>query len=86
MHTRYESDVDYGGYLVVALSQSGATPEIVQTAARMRRTGAVVVGITNEPGSPLTEVSDLTLLTEAGPSSRFPRPRRSPPRCSPLLR
>lgn len=72
VHTRYESDVDYGGYLVVALSQSGATPEIVETSARARRSGAVVVGITNEPGSPLTEVSDLTLLTEAGPELAVP--------------
>lgn len=72
VHTRYEADVDYSGYLVVALSQSGATPEIVETAARMRRSGAVVVGVTNEPGSPLTEAGDLTLLTEAGPELAVP--------------
>jgi glucosamine--fructose-6-phosphate aminotransferase (isomerizing) len=72
VHTRYEADVDYGGYLVVALSQSGATPEIVETAGRTRRSGAVVVGITNEPGSPLTAVSDLTLLTGAGPELAVP--------------
>ena len=72
VHTRYEADVDYSGYLVVALSQSGATPEIVDTAARMRRAGAVVVGITNEQGSPLTRASDLTLLTEAGPELAVP--------------
>lgn len=72
IHTRYEADVDYSGYLVVALSQSGATPEIVETAAHMRRSGAVVVGITNEAGSPLTEVGDLTLLTEAGSELAVP--------------
>jgi glutamine---fructose-6-phosphate transaminase (isomerizing) len=72
VHTRYEADVDYSGYLAVALSQSGATPEIVETAARMRRSGAVVVGITNEPGSPLTQVCDLTLLTDAGPELAVP--------------
>ena len=72
IHTRYEADVDYSGYLAVALSQSGATPEIVETAARMRRSGAVVVGITNEAGSPLTQVSNLTLLTDAGPELAVP--------------
>jgi glucosamine--fructose-6-phosphate aminotransferase (isomerizing) len=72
VHTRYEADVDYSGYLVVALSQSGATPEIVDTAARMRRAGAVVVGITNEAGSQLTQVADLNLLTEAGPELAVP--------------
>ena len=72
VHTRYQADVDYAGYLVVALSQSGATPEIVETAARMGRAGAVVIGITNEAGSPLTQASDLTLLTEAGPELAVP--------------
>ena len=64
--------MDYSGYLTVALSQSGATPEIVETAARMRRSGAVVVGVTNEPGSPLTQVCDLTLLTDACPELAVP--------------
>ena len=72
VHTRYEADVDYSGYLAVALSQSGATPEVVDTAARMRRAGAVVVGITNEAASPLTGVCDLTLLTEAGAELAVP--------------
>ena len=27
LHTAYRADVDYGGYLAVALSQSGATPK-----------------------------------------------------------
>src|ERR1700722_14464178 len=72
VHTRYQADVDYAGYLVVALSQSGATPELVQMAASMRQAGAVVIGIANEPGSPLTQVCDLTLLTEAGPELAVP--------------
>ena len=72
VHTRYQADVDYRGYLAVALSQSGATPEVVQTAAAMRAAGAVVVGVTNEAGSPLTEVCELTLLTDAGPELAVP--------------
>jgi len=72
VHTRYAADVDYSGYLAVALSQSGATPEIVEVAAYMRRAGAVVVGITNEAASPLAGACDLTLLTEAGPELAVP--------------
>ena len=72
VHTRYQADVDYSGYLAVVLSQSGVTPEIVETAERMRGSGATVVGITNESGSPLTQVCDLTLLTEAGPELAVP--------------
>src|ERR1700685_308355 len=72
VHTRYQADVGYTGYPGVALSPSGATREVVQTAASMRRAGAVVVGIANEPGSPLTDVCDLSLLTEAGPELAVP--------------
>jgi glucosamine--fructose-6-phosphate aminotransferase (isomerizing) len=72
VHTRYQADVDFSGYLVVALSQSGATPEIVETAAHMRKAGAVVIGITNEAGSALTEACDLTLLTDAGSERAVP--------------
>jgi glutamine---fructose-6-phosphate transaminase (isomerizing) len=72
LHTRYQAGVDYRGYLAVALSQSGATPEVVQTAAAMRRAGAMVVGITNEAGSALAEACQLTLLTDAGPELAVP--------------
>jgi glucosamine--fructose-6-phosphate aminotransferase (isomerizing) len=72
VHTRYDADLDYTGYLVVALSQSGATPEIVQAAIDMRRAGAVVVAITNEPDSPLARACTVTLLTGAGPELAVP--------------
>ncbi|HTR93957.1 MAG TPA: SIS domain-containing protein [Trebonia sp.] len=72
LHTRYGADADYGGYLVVALSQSGATPEIVQAASVMRRSGAVVVAITNEPDSPLARACQVTLPTGAGPELAVP--------------
>jgi glutamine---fructose-6-phosphate transaminase (isomerizing) len=72
LFTRYGTETSYRGYLGIALSQSGATPEIVDSAARIRRSGGTVVGITNEPGSPLTEACDLTLLTGAGPELAVP--------------
>jgi glucosamine--fructose-6-phosphate aminotransferase (isomerizing) len=72
VHTRYHADVDFSGYLAVALSQSGATPEIVETAAHMRGAGATVIGITNEAESPLTDACDLTLLTDAGTERAVP--------------
>ena len=55
LYTRYHATVDWHGYLVVALSQSGATPEIVSTCRAMRAGGAAVLGITNEPDSPLAD-------------------------------
>jgi glutamine---fructose-6-phosphate transaminase (isomerizing) len=64
--------VDWRGYVSVALSQSGETPEIVATCATVRAAGATVIGITNEPGSLLAEVSDLLLSTDAGAERAVP--------------
>jgi len=64
--------VDWRGYLVVALSQSGATPEIISTCRAMRAGGAVVLGITNEPESPLGDAVDLLLSTDAGRERAVP--------------
>jgi glutamine---fructose-6-phosphate transaminase (isomerizing) len=72
LYTRYHATVDWRGYLVVALSQSGATPEIISTCQAMRAGGAVVLGITNDPGSPLADAVDLPLSTDAGPERAVP--------------
>ena len=72
LYTRYHATVDWRGYLVVALSQSGATPEIISTCRAMRAGGAVVLGITNEPRSPLAGAVDLLLGTDAGPERAVP--------------
>jgi glucosamine--fructose-6-phosphate aminotransferase (isomerizing) len=72
LYTRYHADVDWRGYLVIALSQSGATPEVVTTCAAVRSAGAAVIGITNEPDSPLAGVVDLLLATDAGTERAIP--------------
>jgi glutamine---fructose-6-phosphate transaminase (isomerizing) len=72
LYTRYYADVDWRGYLLVALSQSGATPEVVTTCAAVRSAGAAVIGISNEPDSPLTGVVDLLLATDAGAERAIP--------------
>jgi glucosamine--fructose-6-phosphate aminotransferase (isomerizing) len=72
LYTRYHAAVDWSGFLVVALSQSGATPEIVRTCADLQAAGAVVIGLTNLAGSPLAQVVDCQLLAEAGPERAVP--------------
>jgi glucosamine--fructose-6-phosphate aminotransferase (isomerizing) len=72
LYTRYHAAVDWSGFLVVALSQSGATPEIVRTCADLRAAGAVVIGLTNLPGSPMSQVVDRELLAGAGPERAVP--------------
>jgi glutamine---fructose-6-phosphate transaminase (isomerizing) len=72
LYTRYRAQVDWRGYLVVALSQSGATPEIISTCRAMKLGGAMVAGITNEPSSALAETVDVLLPTDAGPERAIP--------------
>jgi glutamine---fructose-6-phosphate transaminase (isomerizing) len=70
--TLYGSAYDLADSLVIAVSQSGATQEIVDTAAWAKRNGAAVVGITNHDGSPLAEVADVALITRAGVEKAVP--------------
>ena len=70
--TEYHSQLDLSGVLAVALSQSGATEEIVETLAWAHDCGARTLAITNGRGSPLTEVADLAFVTAAGPELAVP--------------
>lgn len=72
LHTLYAAHVDYSGYLAVALSQSGATPEIITMCESMRSTGAQVIAITNNAASPITTVADVVLTLEAGEERAVP--------------
>src|SRR4029450_4715504 len=70
--TAYHATVDLRGGLAVAISQSGATEEIVATLTWARACGARTVAVTNVPGSPLADAADLALLTQAGPEQAVP--------------
>jgi glutamine---fructose-6-phosphate transaminase (isomerizing) len=70
--TVYRARLDLREVLAVAVSQSGATEEIVATLDWARACGARTVAVTNATGSPLTEVADVTLATRAGPELSVP--------------
>lgn len=53
------------GSVMVVISHSGITPEIVGLLVEARRAGATTVGITNDPGSPMAELCDHVLITQA---------------------
>lgn len=59
-------------WLLVAISQSGATPEIVDAAATFRAAGATVVAVTNTEGSPLTATADLAIGLGVGAERAVP--------------
>lgn len=70
--TTYRATPDLGGVLAVAVSQSGATDEIVEGMAWARERGARTVAVTNVAGSPLASTADVALVTEAGEERAVP--------------
>lgn len=70
--THYRSRLDLSDSLVVSVSQSGATAEIVETQEWARVCGAATVAVTNVAGSPLAEAADVALVTQAGPEVAVP--------------
>jgi glutamine---fructose-6-phosphate transaminase (isomerizing) len=72
LHTLYRVDVDYAGQLVIAVSQSGATPEIARTLQALQEAGGSGLAITNNPDSPLAHVADATIDLEVGVERAVP--------------
>lgn len=70
--THYGARLDLSDSLVVSVSQSGATAEIVETQDWARRCGAATVAVTNEADSPLATEADVALVTQAGPELAVP--------------
>jgi glucosamine--fructose-6-phosphate aminotransferase (isomerizing) len=62
----YNAALDFSASVVLALSQSGRTPDVVEYVERARARGAFTVALTNETGSELEQVADATLPLAAG--------------------
>ncbi|MBV8143978.1 MAG: SIS domain-containing protein [Gammaproteobacteria bacterium] len=63
----YEAATDLGGTLLLAISQSGASPDLLAVVSRARAAGAHIVALVNAPGSPLAQLADELLPLHAGP-------------------
>jgi glutamine---fructose-6-phosphate transaminase (isomerizing) len=70
--THYRRGRDLSDTVVVALSQSGETQEIVATQRWARTCGAATVAVTNGPDSALAREADLALVTRAGDERAVP--------------
>lgn len=64
--TLYNATFDLSNTLVIGISQSGESTDVVEVLRRVKEMGALTVGITNVDGSELTKVADHTLLCHAG--------------------
>lgn len=64
--TRYGAELDLRRALVLAISQSGASPDIVATLRAAGAAGGCTVAIVNAPGSPLAVAAGHVLPQHAG--------------------
>jgi glucosamine--fructose-6-phosphate aminotransferase (isomerizing) len=67
LFTLYRTPPRLEGTLVIGISQSGQSPDIVGVVQEGCRQGALTLAITNEPASPLAAAADMVLDTVAGP-------------------
>jgi glucosamine--fructose-6-phosphate aminotransferase (isomerizing) len=65
----YRSRQDLADCLFLAISQSGRSPDLLETTRAAREAGAFVVALVNAEGSPLAELADETLPLCAGPET-----------------
>src|SRR5688500_14911108 len=70
--THYRSGLDLSDAVVVGVSQSGRTREIVETIDWARTCGALTVAVTNDEGSDLATSADVALTTLAGTELAVP--------------
>lgn len=70
--THYRGELDLSDTLVVAISQSGQTEEIIQAQEWAKVCGAATIAVTNVEGSPLANAADLALVTRAGAERAVP--------------
>ncbi len=64
--TVYGQPLALDGALVVAISQSGASPDVVETVAAARGAGALTVALVNVEDSPLAKAAEFVLPLRAG--------------------
>jgi glucosamine--fructose-6-phosphate aminotransferase (isomerizing) len=67
LFTLYQTPPQIHGALVVGISQSGQSPDIVSVLAEARRQGTPTLAITNDPSSPLAQAAEMVLDTCSGP-------------------
>lgn len=67
--TTYRAVPDLKDVLWVTISQSGGSPDLIETTTMARAAGALTLAVTNAPRSPLAQVAELNIDIEAGVES-----------------
>jgi glucosamine--fructose-6-phosphate aminotransferase (isomerizing) len=66
LYSRFEATPRVDGALVIGISQSGQSPDIVQVLADARRQGAPTIAVTNDAQSPLALAAEHVIALHAG--------------------
>lgn len=69
VHSVYAAEPRLGGALYLAISQSGASPDLLRNVEAARRGGARVVALVNVEDSPLAALADTVVPLRAGTES-----------------
>jgi glutamine---fructose-6-phosphate transaminase (isomerizing) len=67
--TVYQQRLRLKDQLVLTISQSGRSDDLIEFTAMARAAGAVTAAIVNDPTSPLADVSEIVLPMDAGPET-----------------
>jgi glucosamine--fructose-6-phosphate aminotransferase (isomerizing) len=54
---------------LIAISQSGRSPDLIAAAENAKRQGAILIAIVNDAASPLAALADITIPVHAGPET-----------------
>jgi glucosamine--fructose-6-phosphate aminotransferase (isomerizing) len=65
--TAYGARPDLSGVLMIGVSQSGGSPDLVQSLTAARENGALTLAVTNNPDSPLALAAEAHVDIQAGP-------------------
>jgi glutamine---fructose-6-phosphate transaminase (isomerizing) len=69
LFTMYKTQVRLAGALVVGISQSGQSPDIITVLEEGKRQGRPTLAITNDGSSPLASIADHVIELHAGPEN-----------------
>lgn len=66
IHTVYGRHLSLGKALVIAVSQSGESPDLIEVTRQARRDGALTLALANQENSPLAQAAEVMLPLWAG--------------------
>lgn len=65
--TVLHAPLDLKGQFALALSQSGSSPDLIQTLEKIRASGALTAALVNQPDSALAKAAEISISQRAGP-------------------